>query len=158
VGVPTDTSHGPASARGLAANDGRPYGVAMTTLAPRELVLALVELEDGGVTITFDLGEPFDLDVPADWFTYVLEVSAGKGRLVKHFGVRFSPTETKAFVFDFPSTTQANYDGAHIDNRGTSIVARFPDSTLSVDADGLFSAFGTVEGDDTSVDVPVQLL
>lgn len=135
-----------------------PHGVAVTIPAPRELVLALVEIEHGGVAITFDLGDPFDLDVAADWVTYGLEVTAGQGTLVKHFGVRFSPAETKAFVFDFPSTTQANYDSTHVENRGTSVVARLPDSTLATDADGLLSAFRTIEGDDTSVDVPVQLL
>ena len=128
----------------------------MTASARRELLNALVNVDAAGVTATFDLGGAFDLDVPADWFTYVLEVIDTTGQL-RDFGVRISPTETKAFVFDFQSATQANYDAFHVDDRVTSVVARFPDATLDVRTVRRLRAFGTIEGDDVSSDVPAQI-
>lgn len=72
--------------------------------------------------------------------------------------MRFSPTETKAFIFDFESATLANYDAAYVDDRGSSVVVEFVDAALGVDSIGSLIGFGTVEGQDISVDVPVQLL
>jgi hypothetical protein len=77
---------------------------------------------------------------------------------LKHFAVRFSPTETAAFIFDFSSATQANYDSSHVEDAGSSVVVRFPDSSLGTDTIGSVTAFGTVNGQDVSVAVPVQLL
>ena len=128
----------------------------MTAPAPRELLNVLVDVDAAGVTTTFDLGEPFDLDVPADWFTYVLEVVAVDGQL-RQFGVRISPTETKAYVFDFASSTQANYDGSYVSDRGASVVVRFPDTSLHVDQVRSLRGVGTIEGEDVSADVPAQL-
>lgn len=130
----------------------------MTVSAPRELLNVLVGVDADSVTATFDLGEPFDLDVPADWFTYVLEVIAAASGQLRHFGVRISPTETKAFVFDFESGTQANYDASHVTDRGTSVVVRFTDASLHVDDVRSLKAVGTIEGEDVSVDVPAQIL
>jgi len=130
----------------------------MTAPVPRELLNVLVDVDPAGVTATFDLGGPFDLDVPADWFTYGLEVVATDTGQLRHFGVRISPTETKAFVFDFESATQANYDASHITDRGTSIVARFPDASLHADTVRSLKGFGTIEGEDVSAEVPAQLL
>lgn len=60
---------------------------------------------------------------------------------MKQFRVRFSPTQTKAFIFKIKSATQANYDAA-----------------LGVDSIGYMTGFGTVEGEDVSIAVPVRLL
>lgn len=95
-------------------------------------------------------GGAFDLDVPADWFTYGLEVVAADTGQLRHFGVRFSATEAKAFE----SATQANYDASHVTDRGTSIVARFPDTSLHVDAVRSLKGFGTIEGEVVSAEVP----
>ncbi|PPG40996.1 hypothetical protein [Rathayibacter sp. AY2B5] len=77
---------------------------------------------------------------------------------MKHFGVRLSEQETKAFVFEFESATQANYDVTHVTDRGASLVARFPDSSLGVDAIGTVTGFATIEGEDVAAGVPAQLL
>jgi len=130
----------------------------MSAPVPRELLLVMAESDNGNVLVTFDLGEPWGLDVPAEWFTYGLAVTGADGVLLKHFGVRISPTETKAFVFDFPSTTQANYSASHVQGRGTSLVVRFTDATLGAGAEGSFTGFATVEGEDVAIDVPAQLL
>lgn len=130
----------------------------MNTPQPRELLSVLVEVDDDNITARFDLGDPFSLDVPADWFTYGLTLANSSGGPVKQFGVRFSPTETKAFIFEFKSATQANYDAAYVDIRGSSVVVKFVDAALGVDSIGSLTGFGTVEGEDVSVDVPVQLL
>ena len=130
----------------------------MNTPEPRELLLVVVEVDDDNITATFDLGDPFPLDVSADWFTYGLTLAGSSGGPVKQFGVRFSPTETKAFIFDFESATLANYDAAYVDDRGSSVVVEFVDAALGVDSIGSLTGFGTVESQDISVDVPVQLL
>ena len=129
----------------------------MTAPAPRELLNVLVDVDADGVTTTFDLGEPFDLDVPANWFTYLLEVVDVDGQM-RQFGARISPTETKAFVFDFASSTQANYDGSYVSDRGASVVVRFPDTSLHADQVRSLRGVGTIEGEDVSADVPAQLL
>jgi hypothetical protein len=77
---------------------------------------------------------------------------------VKHFGVRPSEQETKAFAFEFESATQANYDATHVTDRGASLVARFLDSSLGVDAIGAVTEFTTIDGEDVAADVTVQLL
>jgi hypothetical protein len=69
-----------------------------------------------------------------------------------------SPTEIKAFVFDFESSIQANYDGHFVIDRGSSVVVQFPDTSLSAETVSSLSAFGTVEGEDVSTDVSAQLL
>jgi hypothetical protein len=130
----------------------------MSTPEPRELLLVLVEADSDTITATFDLGAPLPHDAPTEWFTYGLTLMGSEGGPVKQFGVRFSPTETKAFIFDFASTTQANYEASHVDDRGSSVVVRFVDAALGVDSIGSLSGFGTVEGKDVAVDVPVQLL
>lgn len=130
----------------------------MSPRIPRELLAVHVSVDGGTITATFTLGEPFELEQPAEWYTYGLALTGADGALVKHFGVRFSPTETKAYIFEFQSATQANYDATHVDDRGASLVVRFPDSSLGVDAIGSVTGFATVEGEDVAADVPVQLL
>lgn len=68
------------------------------------------------------------------------------------------PTETKAFIFEFESATQANYDAAFVDDRGSSVVVKFVDAALGVDSIGSLTGFATVEGEDVSIGVPVQIL
>lgn len=130
----------------------------MPSITPRELINVLVAVEHEGVVATFDLDDPFPALPAAEWFTYGIAVRDDKGALLKHFGVRFSPTQTAAFVFDFPSATQANYDASHIEDGGSGIVVRFPDSSLGLVDAGSVSGFGTVNGTDVSDNVPVQVL
>lgn len=87
-----------------------------------------------------------------------MKVGSAEAGQVQHFAARFSPTETKAFVFDFESSTQANYDSSHVRDRETSVVVRFPDVSFHPATVTLLEGFGTVEGEDVSADVPAQLL
>lgn len=130
----------------------------MTDPTPRVLVNVLVDVDANGIVATFDLGDPFSAEPAAEWFTYGIALVDNSGGLVKHFAVRFSPTQTAAFIFDFASATQANYDATHVDDAGASVVVRFPDSSLGTDNVKSITGFATVNGEDVSVDVPVQLL
>ncbi|MBO0984916.1 hypothetical protein [Rathayibacter sp. SD072] len=129
----------------------------MSTPTPRELIAVHVAVDAAGITATFTLGDPLELPQPAEWFTYGIELTGADSATVKHFGVRISEQETKAFVFEFQSATQANYDATHVTDRGASLVARFPDSSLGVDLIGSVG-FATIEGEDIAAGVPVQLL
>jgi hypothetical protein len=61
-------------------------------------------------------------------------------------------------VFNFTSNTQANYDGPHIDVHEMSVFARFPDASLGLEWNKSLTGFSTVEGDDVTVEAPVQVL
>ncbi|PPG90875.1 hypothetical protein C5C39_09755 [Rathayibacter sp. AY1F3] len=130
----------------------------MSTPTPRELLAVHVATDPSGITATFTLGDPLELPQPAGWFTYGIELTGADGATVKHFGIRLSQAETKAFVFEFESATQANYDATHVTDRGASLVARFPDSSLGVDAIGSVTGFATIEGEGVATGVTVQLL
>ncbi|MGA1813095.1 hypothetical protein VH571_11985 [Frondihabitans sp. 4ASC-45] len=130
----------------------------MSALTPRELVNVLVDVDANGIVATFDLGDPFPAEPVAERFIYGIALVDQSGALVKHFAVRFDHTKAAAYVHDFASATQANYDASHVDDKGTSIVVRFPDSSLGTDAVKSITGFSTVNGEDVSVDVPVQLL
>jgi hypothetical protein len=128
----------------------------MTNPTPRELVNVLVEVDANGTTIaTFDLGDPFPSEPVAESFIYDIALVDESGALVKHFAARFSPTQTAAYIFDFASATQANYDSSHVEDAGSSVVVRFPDSSLGTNTLKSITGFGTVNGEDVSVDVPV---
>ncbi|OIH94183.1 hypothetical protein BIU92_07060 [Curtobacterium sp. MCBA15_003] len=117
-----------------------------------------VDVDANGIVATFDLGDAFPAEPVANRFTYGIALVDESGALVKHFAVRFSPTQTAAFIFDFASATQANYDASHVDDAGTSVVVRFPDSSLGTDAVKSVTGIGTVNGENVSADIPVQLL
>ncbi|WP_139196429.1 MULTISPECIES: hypothetical protein [unclassified Curtobacterium] len=121
-------------------------------------VLVDVDVDANGIVATFDLGDAFPAEPVANRFTYGIALVDESGALVKHFAVRFSPTQTAAFIFDFASATQANYDASHVDDAGTSVVVRFPDSSLGTDAVKSVTGIGTVNGENVSADIPVQLL
>ncbi|MFB9285774.1 hypothetical protein ACFPRL_34710 [Pseudoclavibacter helvolus] len=124
---------------------------------PRELLAVLVAPDKDSVSVTFDLGDPF-LTGPAEWGTYVLSVQTPDGQNRQHLGVRLSKSETKAFVFDFDSATQANYDASRITITASSISVDFNDTTLDHREPRLLTGFSTIEGNDAVTDAPVQLL
>ncbi|PPF13689.1 hypothetical protein C5C41_16505 [Rathayibacter sp. AY1E9] len=130
----------------------------MSTPTPRELLAVHVATDPSGITATFTLGDPLELPQSVGWLTYAIELTGADGATAKHFGVRLSEQETKAFVFEFESATQANYDATHVTDRGASLVARVPDSSLGVDAIGTVTGFATIEGEDVAAGVAVQLL
>jgi hypothetical protein len=129
-----------------------------STPSPRELLAVLVDVDERGIAATFHLGDRIVLCAGAEWFTYGLAVAGRDGGATKHFAVRLSGDQRSAFVFDFESSTQPNYDGSHVDVHETSIVARFPDATLGLNWAGSLSGFSTIEGDDVTVEAPVQVL
>lgn len=130
----------------------------MTNLTPRELVNVLVEVDANGIVATFDLGDPFPAEPVPEWFTYGIVLVGESGGVVKRFAVRFEQAKTAAYIADSPSATQANYDASHVDDKGTSVVVRFPDSSLGTDVVKSITGYGMVNGQDVSADVPVQLL
>ncbi|MBF4632729.1 hypothetical protein ITJ42_16030, partial [Clavibacter michiganensis subsp. phaseoli] len=125
---------------------------------PRELLAVLVDVDERSVAATFHLGDPIEKGAGAESFTYGLAVAGRDGGATKHFAVRLSGDQRSAFVFDFNSNTQANYNGSHVDVHDTSIVVRFPDATLGLHWSGSLTGFSTVEGDDVTVEAPVQVL
>jgi hypothetical protein len=130
----------------------------MRTPTPRELLAVHVAVSPTGITATFTLGDSLELPQPTEWFTYGIELTGADGATVKHFGVRLSEDETKALVFEFESSIQANYDATDVTDLGASLVARSPDSSLGADAIGSVTGFATVEGEDVAAGVPIQLL
>jgi hypothetical protein len=130
----------------------------MSTPSPRELLAVLVDVDEHGIAATFHLGDTIEQGAGAEWFTYGLAVAGRDGGTSKHFAVRLSSDHRQAFVFDFNSSTRANYDGSHVDVHETSVVARFPDASLGVNQAGSLSGFSTIEGDDVTVEAPVQVL
>jgi hypothetical protein len=130
----------------------------MNSPAPRELLAVLVDVDENGIAATFDLGERIELGSGAEWFTYGLAVAGRDGGAATHFAVRLSGDERRAFVFDFDNNTQTDHDGSHVDVHETSIVARFPAAFLRLDLARSLSGFSTVEGDDVTVEAPVQVL
>jgi hypothetical protein len=129
-----------------------------TPPVPRELQTVLVEVDERGIVATFDLGTELPIEGVAEWFTYGISVAGPGAGLTKHFAVRFSPRETKAFIFDFDSATQANYDASHVEDLGRSVIVRFPDSSIGADAITSSAGFSTLEGKDVRTDAPVQIL
>jgi hypothetical protein len=129
----------------------------MSSPTPRELLAVLVDVDERSVATRFHLGDPIERGAGAEWFAYGLAIAGRDGGATKHFAVRLSADQRTAFVFDFNSNTQSNYDGPHVDVHETSIVARFPDATLGLNWAGSLTGFSTVEGDDVTVEAPVQV-
>jgi len=124
---------------------------------PQELLAVHVAPFKTSVSVTFDLGDPY-LTGPAQWGAYVLAVRSPDGQNRQDFGVRISKTETKAFIFDFDSATQANYDASRVTITPTSISVDFNDATLDRREPRLLTGFSTVEGENVVTNAPVQLL
>lgn len=146
------------------ANDGPatskppPRGArSITSMHPQELLAVLVAPSKTRVAVTFDLGDPY-MTGPAQWGTYVLAVRSPKGQNRQDLGVRISKTETKAYIFDFDSATQANYDASRVTITPTSISLDFNDATLDRREPRLLTGFSTIEGEDIITNAPVQLL
>lgn len=125
---------------------------------PRELVSVLVDVDERSVTVTFDLGDPYDVDVAPDYFMYGLVLVGDAGRVARRFGVKFGPDKTTAHIFDVASTTQSNYDASHVTDRGSSVVVHYVDAPLGVEVIDSVLGFASVEGEDVAVDVPGQIL
>lgn len=126
--------------------------------APRRLLTVLVDVDRAGTTVTFYLGERFVLERPAEWSIYGLAVKDARGAVVKHLGARFSPSETKAYVVEFDTATQKDYDASHVDGQEATVTTRFPGASLGVDATGSATGFVSIDGDDVVAGVPARLL
>jgi hypothetical protein len=80
------------------------------------------------------------------------------GALMKHFVVKFfGRARSAVFVFDFPSASQANYPGEHVEVSGSSIMTRYPDASLGPHRDGKLRGFTTLGGWNVRSDVDATL-
>ncbi|RII95656.1 hypothetical protein DZF95_00250 [Clavibacter michiganensis] len=130
----------------------------MSTPSPRELLAVLVDVDERGIATTFHLGDLIEHGNGAESFTYGLAVASWGGGTAKHFAVRLSGNQRHAFSFDFKNSTHTNYDRSHVDVYETSVVARFPDASLGLNWAGSLTGFSTIDGDDVTVEAPVQVL
>jgi hypothetical protein len=122
----------------------------------RELLKTLVQVEVDTVTVTYALGK----EVPGavEWASYGVKLFGPGGVGGKEFGVRFGPDKVSAYIFDFPSATQSNYDATCVDASESSIVVRFRDASLGIPSVGSSSGWSAVNGKDSATDVPVVVL
>lgn len=133
-----------------------PYGRRMTQkMLPRAVTSVLVEEADGVVIVTWDLGEV--LAESAEYFGYGVDYYGLDGNGGKRFGVRFG-SEVTAHVFDWASSTQANYDADCVTVEPDSIVVRYRDAGIDLERVGTIKAFSHVNGADAQTELPVVLL
>ncbi|WP_123939234.1 hypothetical protein [Curtobacterium sp. PhB137] len=124
-------------------------------LTPRHLTSVVMEEGDGQVIVTFGLGAEL---TAGEYFGYAVDYYGTDGNGGKRFGVRLSPTEVKAYVFDWESATQANYAADTVHVTDEAIVATYRDASIGVDEVGTIKAFSHMGSDDADTDVAVTLL
>ncbi|WP_148067729.1 hypothetical protein [Curtobacterium sp. PhB172] len=124
-------------------------------LTPRHLTSVVMEEGDGQVIVTFGLGTEL---TASEYFGYAVDYYGTDGNGGKRFGVRLSPTEVKAYVFDWEPATQANYAADTVHVTDEAIVATYRDASIGVDEVGTIKAFSHMGSDDADTDVPVTLL
>lgn len=124
-------------------------------LTPRHLTSVVMEEGDGHVIVTFGLGAEL---TAGEYFGYAVDCYGTDGNGGKRFGVRLSPTEVKAYVFDWQSATQANYEADSVQITDDTIVATYRDASIGLDQVGTIKAFSHMGSDDADTDVPVTLL
>lgn len=124
-------------------------------LAPRHLTSVVMEEGDGQVIVTFGLGDELTAN---EYFGYAVDYYGVDGNGGKRFGVRLSPTEVKAYVFDWASATQANYEADAVQIGDDAIVATYRDASIGLDQVGTIKAFSHMGSDDADTDIPVTLL
>jgi hypothetical protein len=124
-------------------------------LTPRHLTSVVMEEGDGQVIVTFGLGAEL---TAGEYFGYAVDYYGPDGTGGKRFGVRLSETEVNAYVFDWQSATQANYEADAVHTTDNAIVAKYRDASIGLDQVGTIKAFSHMGSDDTDTDVPVTML
>lgn len=131
--------------------------VGMTeSLVPRVVKSVLVVQENNSVVVTWGLGEPVTTS-PVEYFGYGVDYFGVDGNGGKRFAVRFQE-EPYAYVFEWSSATQANYDADAVTVGSDVIVVRYDDASIGLTEVGRIQAFSHVNGDDRQWDLPVGLL
>lgn len=131
--------------------------VGMTeSLVPRVVKSVLVEAANDSVVVTWGLGEPVT-ESPVEYFGYGVDYFGVDGNGGKRFGVRFHE-KTSAYVFEWSSATQANYEADAVTVGSGVLVVRYNDASIGLTEVGEIHAFSHVNGDDSQLDLPVTLL
>lgn len=120
----------------------------------RYVTSVLVEEQPDSVTVTWDLGDP----VPgsAGYFGYGVDYYGVDGNGGKRFGVRFDG-KTSAYVFEWSSATQANYEADSVTVEPDRVVAFYRDASLGLSEIGIIKAFSHLNDVDIQTDLPVAL-
>lgn len=122
----------------------------------RELSKVLVEVEADVVTVTFALGEA--IPGPVEWASYGVDLFGPRGVGGKRFGVRFDADIASAYIFDWSSATQSNYEASFVEASESRIIVRFRDASLGLSSLATSRGWSSVNGRDVSTDVPVVVL
>ncbi|WP_426183480.1 hypothetical protein [Microbacterium sp. TWP3-1-2b2] len=122
---------------------------------PRFVTSVLIEERDGSVTVTWGLGEVIPGDV--EYFGYGVDYHGVDGNGGKRYGVRFHETAS-AHVFEWASSTQANYDATNVRPLESGLVVFYPDASIGLDDVGALHAFSHLNGQDVQTDFPVTLI
>ncbi|MCU1507635.1 MAG: hypothetical protein JWP05_2604 [Microbacteriaceae bacterium] len=125
-------------------------------LFPRHVTSVLVEESDNSVTVTWGLGGVVATE-GVEYFGYAVDYYGVDGNGGKRFGVRFHE-KTSAYVFEWASATQANYEGDCVSISSGSIVVHYRDADIGLQQVGTIRAFSHVNGGDSQLDLPVTLL
>jgi len=128
----------------------------MSSLLPRIVTSVLVEEGDGWVAVTWGLGDPAGVG-PIEYFGYGVDYYGPDGNGGKRFGVRFHETAS-AHIFDWTSSTQANYESDSITFGQDSIVVHYRDASIGLPEVGTIQAFSHVNGTDLQSALPVTLM
>jgi len=128
----------------------------MTAVLPRLVTSVLVEEGEGWVSVTWGLGEAAAVD-DVDYFGYGVDYYGTDGNGGKRFGVRFGG-QASAHVFEWSSSTQANYEAESVTITEDAIVVHYRDAEIGLPAVGTIQAFSHVNGIDLQVGLPVTLM
>lgn len=122
---------------------------------PRFVTSVFVEEHDGKVTVTWGLGELIPGDV--EYFGYGVDYYGMDGNGGKRYDVQFHE-KVSAHVFDWTSSTQANYDSTNVTPIESGLVVSYPDANIGLDKVGMIRAFSHINGQDLQTDLPVTLV
>lgn len=122
---------------------------------PRYLTSVLVEEHNGSVTLHLGLGEV--IPGPVEYFGYGVDYYGIDGNVGKRYGVRFAEVAS-AHVFEWSSSTQANYTDASVTPIQDALIVFYPDASIGLDEVGTIKAFSHVNGQDVQTELPVTLI
>jgi hypothetical protein len=126
------------------------------SLVPRVVKSVLVVEANNAVVVTWGLGEPVTTS-PVEHFGYGVDYFGVDGNGGKRFAVSFHE-EPSAYVFEWSSATQANYEADAVTVGSDVIQIRYDDARIGLTEVGRIQAFSRVDGDDRQWDLPVALL
>jgi hypothetical protein len=125
-------------------------------IRPRHVTAVLMEETKDAVTITWGLGRGAPTDA-VEYFGYVVDYHGVDGNSGKRFGVRFHE-KVSAYVFDWVSAKQANYEADCVTIGEDVIIVHYRDADIGLEQVGEIHAFSHVNGADVQLDLPVTLV